>query len=82
LPRSNSAGDAAQFVVGWVPRTFRLVADFGGNINVERGIGTAEKRRLPLSRTMSEIAAFRSLKRAFDPDGIRNPTVLLPSVEG
>ncbi len=56
----------------------RLVADFGGSISAEHGIGTAKRRWLALSRTPAEIAAFRTLKRAFDPDGILNPHVLLP----
>jgi FAD/FMN-containing dehydrogenase len=57
---------------------FRLVADLGGSISAEHGIGTAKRRWLPLARTPAEIAAFRALKRAFDPAGILNPHVLLP----
>ena len=56
-----------------------LVAEFGGSISAEHGIGTAKRRWLHLSRTPAEVEAFRSLKRALDPDGVLNPNVLLPS---
>jgi FAD/FMN-containing dehydrogenase len=55
----------------------RLVADAGGSISAEHGIGRAKARWLHLSRTPDEIAAFRSIKAALDPDGIMNPGVLL-----
>jgi FAD/FMN-containing dehydrogenase len=56
-----------------------LVAELGGSISAEHGIGTAKKRWFHLSRTEAEVAAFRSLKRAYDPDGVLNPNVLLPA---
>jgi len=55
-----------------------MVAEFGGSISAEHGIGTLKKRWLHLSRTAEEIAAFRAVKRALDPDGVLNPHVLLP----
>ncbi len=57
----------------------RLAADMGGTVSAEHGIGTAKRAYLGLNRSPAEIAAFRALKRAFDPDGILNPNVLLPS---
>ena len=56
----------------------RLVADRGGSISAEHGIGTAKKRWLHLNRSPAEIAAFRAIKRALDPAGTLNPNVLLP----
>ena len=56
----------------------RLVAERGGSISAEHGIGTAKKRFLTLSRSPTEIAAFRAIKAALDPAGILNPNVLLP----
>lgn len=56
----------------------RLVADMGGSISAEHGIGTAKKRWLHLNRSAAEIAAFRAIKSALDPAGILNPNVLLP----
>jgi FAD/FMN-containing dehydrogenase len=55
-----------------------MVGAFGGSISAEHGIGVAKKRWLGLSRSDAEVAAFRSIKRALDPDGVLNPNVLLP----
>ena len=57
----------------------RLVAEHGGSISAEHGIGTAKRRWLHLSRTEAEIAAMRAIKQALDPQGILNPNVLLPA---
>ena len=57
-----------------------LVAEHGGSITAEHGIGTAKKRWLHLNRSEAEIGAMRSIKRALDPAGILNPEVLLPSL--
>ena len=56
----------------------RLVASLGGSISAEHGIGVAKRPWLHLSRTPAEIAAFRAVKLALDPEGILNPDVLLP----
>jgi FAD/FMN-containing dehydrogenase len=55
----------------------RLVADAGGSISAEHGIGRAKARWLHLNRSTAEITAFRAIKAALDPDGIMNPGVLL-----
>jgi FAD/FMN-containing dehydrogenase len=54
------------------------VAEVGGSISAEHGIGTAKTRWLSLGRSSDEIAAMRALKRALDPDGVLNPNTLLP----
>jgi FAD/FMN-containing dehydrogenase len=54
-----------------------LVADLGGSISAEHGIGTAKRRWLHLSRSPAELATFAAIKRAWDPLGILNPEVLL-----
>ncbi|MCB1017642.1 MAG: FAD-binding oxidoreductase, partial [Acidimicrobiales bacterium] len=46
------------------------VAELGGSISAEHGVGTAKRRWLHLTRSAAEIAAMRSIKRALDPDGI------------
>ncbi|MDA8358635.1 MAG: FAD-binding oxidoreductase [Actinomycetota bacterium] len=58
----------------------RVVADLGGSISAEHGIGTAKRRWLHLNRSAEEMAAFASIKRALDPAGILNPHVLLPEL--
>ena len=57
----------------------RLVAASGGSISAEHGIGTAKRRWLHLARSSAELAAFRAVKAALDPDGVLNPNVLLPA---
>jgi FAD/FMN-containing dehydrogenase len=55
-----------------------LVASHGGSISAEHGIGTAKVRWLHLNRSATELEVFRSLRDAFDPSGILNPSVLVP----
>jgi FAD/FMN-containing dehydrogenase len=55
---------------------FELVAELGGSISAEHGIGTAKKRWLHLNRSAAEIAAMRAVKAALDPAGILNPNVI------
>jgi FAD/FMN-containing dehydrogenase len=57
----------------------RLVAQHGGSISAEHGIGRAKQPWLALSRSATELAAFRAIKDALDPKGILNPGVLLPA---
>mgnify|MGYP004567465609 CR=1 FL=1 len=40
----------------------RLVAELGGSISAEHGIGLAKRRWLPLTREPAEIAAMRAVK--------------------
>lgn len=59
---------------------FRAVAEVGGSISAEHGIGTAKLRWLGLNRSPAELRAFVAIKRALDPDGIMNPHVLVEPV--
>ena len=54
-----------------------LIADCGGNVSSEHGVGTRKRDYLTMSRTDSDIAAMRTVKAAFDPTGYLNPAVLL-----
>jgi FAD/FMN-containing dehydrogenase len=56
----------------------RLVAEMGGNVAAEHGVGRAKVAWLHLSRTPEEIRTMRALKFALDPAGILNPGVMLP----
>lgn len=56
----------------------RLVAALGGSISAEHGVGIAKLPWLSLTRSRTDIAAMRAIKRALDPDGILNPGVILP----
>ncbi len=53
-----------------------LVAELGGSISAEHGVGIAKRRWLGLSRAAVDIAAMRAIKRALDPAGLLNPGVL------
>lgn len=55
-----------------------LVAEMGGSISAEHGIGTAKRRWVHLTRSPEELAAMRAIKRALDPRNTLNPRVLLP----
>ena len=55
-----------------------MVAERGGSISAEHGIGTAKRHWLHLNRSPAEIEVFRQIKAALDPNGILNPHVLLP----
>jgi FAD/FMN-containing dehydrogenase len=55
----------------------KLVAEHGGTISAEHGVGVAKARWLGLTRSEAEIAAMRAIKGALDPEGIMNPGVLL-----
>lgn len=52
---------------------FQCVAEAGGSISAEHGIGLDKKRYLHLTRSDAEIGAMRRLKAAFDPNNILNP---------
>jgi len=56
----------------------RAVADLGGTVSSEHGIGVAKTRWLSLTRSAAEIAAMRAVKRALDPTNLLNPDVLFP----
>ncbi|MGO8862630.1 MAG: FAD-binding oxidoreductase [Acidimicrobiales bacterium] len=61
-------------------RVLLFVAQLGGSISSEHGIGAAKRPWLHLNRSEAEIAAFRLIKGALDPAGVLNPNVLLPPV--
>ena len=54
------------------------VADHGGSISAEHGVGRAKAAYLGLTRSAAEIAAMRAVKAGLDPYGLFNPGVLLP----
>ena len=55
------------------------IARHGGSISAEHGIGRMKVDHLYLSRSPEEIAAMRAIKKAWDPQGLMNPGVLLPT---
>jgi FAD/FMN-containing dehydrogenase len=53
-----------------------LIAECGGNVSSEHGVGSRKRRYLRVSRDAADIAAMRALKSAFDPTGYLNAAVL------
>ena len=64
---SDSAHEAA---------ILRIVADAGGTISAEHGVGVQKAQALSLVRSAAEIQTMRAIKRALDPHGTLNPGVL------
>ena len=50
-----------------------LLARYGGSISAEHGVGLLKKSLLPYSRSPTEIALMRSIRKTFDPKSILNP---------
>ena len=53
------------------------LAEIGGSISAEHGIGLEKRDYLSLSRSETEIATMRLLKQALDPHGLLNPGKVL-----
>ncbi|MCK0177396.1 FAD-binding oxidoreductase [Mycolicibacterium sp. F2034L] len=56
-----------------------LIADHGGNVSSEHGVGTRKRDYLSMSRTEADIATMRAVKATLDPAGYLNPAVLFGS---
>lgn len=59
-------------------RVLGTVAELGGTVSAEHGIGIAKARWLPLIRDRGDLDAQRAIRRALDPHWILNPGVLDP----
>ncbi|MEY2468252.1 MAG: hypothetical protein QOF21_950 [Actinomycetota bacterium] len=55
----------------------RLVAEFGGSISAEHGVGRAKVAWLDFAYSAEEQELRRDIRGVFDPDRIMNPGVLL-----
>ncbi len=68
--------------LGTVEAVAEAIADaaleLGGTLTGEHGIGTAKRAQMRRMFGPAELATFRAIKRAFDPDGLLNPGVMLP----
>jgi FAD/FMN-containing dehydrogenase len=53
------------------------LADIGGSISAEHGIGLQKRQFLGVSRSPTEVAVMRALKQALDPKSVLNPGKIL-----
>jgi FAD/FMN-containing dehydrogenase len=58
-------------------QVYAPLAAFQGSVSAEHGIGLEKKPYLHISRSETELALMRSLKKALDPQGILNPGKIL-----
>ena len=70
LDADMSLQDAAHAVEEIV---YGLLAQRGGSVSAEHGIGLHKKPYLGVSRTPAELAAMRAIKQALDPYNLLNP---------
>ena len=56
-----------------IEEIFQLVVDMGGTLSGEHGIGTSKAPFMNIAFNEVELALFKSIKEAFDPNNILNP---------
>ncbi len=69
MPRVHAAGE----------EIVRVSVAAGGVLSGEHGIGLEKRDYMPLMFAPADLAAQASLRAAFDPSGLANPTKVLPS---
>jgi FAD/FMN-containing dehydrogenase len=67
-----ASGEAARL------RLHDLIAEFGGSISAEHGIGTLKRAELGRLGNPARLAAMRAIKAALDPADLMNPGKLIP----
>ena len=53
--------------------------DAGGSITGEHGVGVDKKKHMPKMFDEPDLATFQRLRCAFDPEGLANPTKVMPT---
>ncbi|MBE3022602.1 FAD-linked oxidase C-terminal domain-containing protein [Campylobacter sp. 7477a] len=56
-----------------IEEIFKITVELGGTLSGEHGIGISKAEFMPLAFSDAEMALFREIKRAFDPNNILNP---------
>ncbi len=56
-----------------IEEIFELVVDMGGTLSGEHGIGTSKAPFMDIAFNDVELALFKDIKKAFDPNNILNP---------
>lgn len=73
IVRCDLAGDRERALYSAM---MTLIAQHGGNVSSEHGVGTRKRDYLSMARTEADIAAMQAVKAAFDPTGYLNRAVL------
>lgn len=60
-------------VAGIYDCVYEVLAEFGGTVTAEHGIGMSKRKYLALCRNAEEIELMKLLKTTLDPNGILNP---------
>jgi FAD/FMN-containing dehydrogenase len=69
-----SVGDGSAQARHTVERcVYEPLADIGGSVSAEHGVGLEKKPFLSICRSSEEIGLMRTLKQALDPKGLLNP---------
>lgn len=68
--------DPAQVEIGYkaIEEVFQATIDMGGTLSGEHGIGLAKAPYMSMAFSDAEMELFRSIKKAFDPNNILNPS--------
>lgn len=68
--------DPEQVKIGYeaIKEVFQATIDLGGTLSGEHGIGLAKAPYMSMAFTDEEMNLFRSIKKAFDPNNILNPS--------
>ncbi len=56
-----------------IEEVFQATVDLGGTLSGEHGIGLAKAPYMSMAFSDEEMALFKSIKAAFDPNNILNP---------
>jgi len=76
----SESGDNAAFMESQAhvnERVHDIVHALGGSISAEHGIGQLKRDELRRYKSALELEMMRSIKRAFDPQGLMNPGKVL-----
>ncbi len=71
--------DEAQRVLAAGMDILRVCIDLGGSLTGEHGIGTEKLDAMALMFTDDDLAVFRRVREAFNPDGLCNPGKVVPT---
>ncbi|MFT7003037.1 MAG: glycolate oxidase [Sulfurimonas sp.] len=68
--------DEEQVKIGYqaIEEVFQATIDLGGTLSGEHGIGLAKAPYMHMAFTEEELNLFKSIKKAFDPNNILNPS--------